>query len=236
MAQKPSIPKGTRDFSPVEMAKRNYIFNTIREVFHLFGYQQIETPSMENLSTLMGKYGDEGDKLLFKIQNSGDYFSGLTDEELLSRNAAKLASKFCEKGFGPDDRKTPAYTKEDGVDYIPMKGWKNALINLLNIAGTGPIFGPIQGILFGPIAFITIPIGNIIGGAVHESLGHGESHHRVIGTQSYIAVVRKYAVAETAYFAQSIFFAPADWRTGTISAGHYQYIAHFYMIRVIKKQ
>ena len=69
MAQKPSIPKGTRDFSPVEMAKRNYIFNTIREVFHLFGYQQIETPSMENLSTLMGKYGDEGDKLLFKIQN-----------------------------------------------------------------------------------------------------------------------------------------------------------------------
>ena len=102
MAQKPSIPKGTRDFSPVEMAKRNYIFNTIREVFHLFGYQQIETPSMENLSTLMGKYGDEGDKLLFKIQNSGDYFSGLTVEELLSRNAAKLASKFCEKGLRYD--------------------------------------------------------------------------------------------------------------------------------------
>ena len=102
MAQKPSIPKGTRDFSPVEMAKRNYIFNTIREVFHLFGYQQIETPSMENLCTLMGKYGDEGDKLLFKIQNSGDYFSGLTDEELLSRNAAKLASKFCEKGLRYD--------------------------------------------------------------------------------------------------------------------------------------
>lgn len=102
MAQKPSIPKGTRDFSPVEMAKRNYIFDTIREVFHLFGYQQIETPSMENLSTLMGKYGDEGDKLLFKIQNSGDYFSALTDEELLSRNAAKLASKFCEKGLRYD--------------------------------------------------------------------------------------------------------------------------------------
>ena len=102
MAQKPSIPKGTRDFSPVEMAKRNYIFNTIREVFHLFGYQQIETPSMENLCTLMGKYGDEGDKLLFKIQNSGDYFSCLTDEELLSRNAAKLASKFCEKGLRYD--------------------------------------------------------------------------------------------------------------------------------------
>ena len=102
MAAKPSIPKGTRDFSPLEMAKRNYIFSTIREVFHLYGFQQIETPSMENLSTLMGKYGDEGDKLLFKIQNSGDYFSGLTDEELLSRNAAKLASKFCEKGLRYD--------------------------------------------------------------------------------------------------------------------------------------
>lgn len=102
MATKPSIPKGTRDFSPVEMAKRNYIFNTIREVFYCYGFQQIETPSMENLSTLMGKYGEEGDKLLFKIQNSGDYFSGLTDEELLSRNAAKLASKFCEKGLRYD--------------------------------------------------------------------------------------------------------------------------------------
>ena len=79
------------------MAKRNYIFNTIRDVFHLFGYQQIETPSMENLSTLMGKYGDEGDKLLFKIQNSGDYFNGITDEELLSRNAVKLASKISVK-------------------------------------------------------------------------------------------------------------------------------------------
>ena len=102
MAAKPSIPKGTRDFSPIEMSKRNYIFNTIREAFHLFGFKQIETPAMENLSTLMGKYGDEGDKLLFKIQNSGDYFSGLTDEELLSRNAAKLASKFCEKGLRYD--------------------------------------------------------------------------------------------------------------------------------------
>lgn len=102
MATKPGIPKGTRDFSPVEMAKRNYIFDTIREVFHLYGYSQIETPSMENLSTLMGKYGEEGDKLLFKIQNSGDYFSGITDEELLSRNAAKLASKFCEKGLRYD--------------------------------------------------------------------------------------------------------------------------------------
>ena len=102
MATKPGIPKGTRDFSPVEMAKRNYIFDTIRKVFHLYGFQQIETPSMENLSTLMGKYGEEGDKLLFKIQNSGDYFSGLTDEELLSRNATKLASKFCEKGLRYD--------------------------------------------------------------------------------------------------------------------------------------
>ena len=102
MAAKPSIPKGTRDFSPVEMSKRNYIFDTIRKAFHLFGFQQIETPAMENLSTLMGKYGEEGDKLLFKIQNSGDYFNGISDEELLSRNAAKLASKFCEKGLRYD--------------------------------------------------------------------------------------------------------------------------------------
>ena len=79
-----------------------------------------------------------------------------------------LYGKFCERVFGPDDRPTPAYTKQDGVDYVPMRGWKNGLINLLNIAGTGPIFGPIQGILFGPIAFITIPIGNIIGGAMHD--------------------------------------------------------------------
>ncbi len=84
------------------MAKRNYIFNTIREVYHLYGFQQIETPAMEMLSTLMGKYGEEGDKLLFKIQNSGDYFSNLTDEELLSRNATKLACKFCEKGLRYD--------------------------------------------------------------------------------------------------------------------------------------
>lgn len=102
MATKPCIPKGTRDFSPVEMAKRNYIFDTIRNVFYLYGFQQIETPAMESLSTLMGKYGEEGDKLLFKIQNSGDYFSGLTDEELLSRNAPKLACKFCEKGLRYD--------------------------------------------------------------------------------------------------------------------------------------
>ncbi len=102
MAAKPCIPKGTRDFSPIEMAKRNYIFNTIRDVYHLYGFQQIETPAMEMLSTLMGKYGEEGDKLLFKIQNSGDYFAGLSDEELLSRNAAKLACKFCEKGLRYD--------------------------------------------------------------------------------------------------------------------------------------
>ena len=102
MAAKPCIPKGTRDFSPTEMAKRNYIFDTIRSVYHLYGFQQIETPAMEMLSTLMGKYGEEGDKLLFKIQNSGDYFSGLTDEELLSRNATRLACKFCEKGLRYD--------------------------------------------------------------------------------------------------------------------------------------
>lgn len=99
---KPSIPKGTRDFTPMEMARRNYIFDTIRQVFSLFGYRQIETPSMENLSTLMGKYGEEGDKLLFKIQNSGDFLSGITDEELLGRNHLKLASKFCEKGLRYD--------------------------------------------------------------------------------------------------------------------------------------
>ena len=81
---------------------------------------------------------------------------------------AALYGRFCEKVFGPDDRKTPAYTKEDGVDFVPMRGWKNSLINLLNIAGTGPILGPIQGILFGPIAFLTIPIGNIIGCAMHD--------------------------------------------------------------------
>ena len=99
---KPSIPKGTRDFSSVEMARRNYLFDTIRQVYALYGFQQIETPAMENLSTLMGKYGEEGDKLLFKIQNSGDYFHGISDEELLSRNALRLASKFCEKGLRYD--------------------------------------------------------------------------------------------------------------------------------------
>mgnify|MGYP000040248025 FL=1 len=100
--QKPSIPKGTRDFSPEEMAKRNYIFNTIRDVYHLYGFQQIETPAMENLSTLMGKYGEEGDKLLFKILNSGDCFSGISREELDDMNPAKFAAKACEKGLRYD--------------------------------------------------------------------------------------------------------------------------------------
>ena len=102
MAQKPSIPKGTRDFSPIEMAKRNYIFNTIRDVYHLYGFQQIETPAMENLSTLMGKYGEEGDRLLFKILNSGDCLAGFTDEELREKNALKFAAKACEKGLRYD--------------------------------------------------------------------------------------------------------------------------------------
>ena len=99
---KPSIPKGTRDFSPVEMAKRNYIFDTIREVYALYGYQQIETPAMETLQTLMGKYGEEGDKLLFKVLNSGDCLCNVTDEELLQRNPAHLAAKICEKGLRYD--------------------------------------------------------------------------------------------------------------------------------------
>ena len=102
MAQKPSIPKGTRDFSPEEMAKRNYIFNMIRDVYHLYGFQQIETPAMENLSTLMGKYGEEGDRLLFKILNSGDCLAGFTDEELREKNALKFAAKACEKGLRYD--------------------------------------------------------------------------------------------------------------------------------------
>jgi len=100
--QKPSIPKGTRDFTPQEMANRNYIFNTIKDVFRLYGFQQIETPAMENLSTLMGKYGEEGDKLLFKILNSGDFISGADDAELLDRNSAKLTNKFSEKGLRYD--------------------------------------------------------------------------------------------------------------------------------------
>ena len=102
MSQKPSIPKGTRDFGPVEMAKRNYIFNTIREVYALYGFQQIETPAMENLSTLMGKYGEEGDKLLFKILNSGDFLHGMTADEVATTSTLKLAAKFCEKGLRYD--------------------------------------------------------------------------------------------------------------------------------------
>lgn len=99
---KPSIPKGTRDFSPVEMAKRNYIFDTIKEVYALYGFQQIKTPAMESLQTLMGKYGEEGDKLLFRVLNSGDYMSKLSDEELLERNSLRLSSKICEKGLRYD--------------------------------------------------------------------------------------------------------------------------------------
>lgn len=102
MTNKPSIPKGTRDFGPDEMAKRNYIFNTIKNVYALYGFQQIETPAMETLHTLMGKYGDEGDKLLFKILNSGDFLKSTTDEELLSRNTLKLQTKVSEKGLRYD--------------------------------------------------------------------------------------------------------------------------------------
>lgn len=102
MAQKPNIPKGTRDFSPLEMAKRNYIFNTIRDVYALYGFQQIETPAMETLGTLMGKYGEEGDKLLFKVLNSGDYLNKIDDKELLERNSLHLAARLCEKGLRYD--------------------------------------------------------------------------------------------------------------------------------------
>ena len=102
MSQKTTIPKGTRDFGPMEMAKRNYIFNTIKDVYALYGFQQIETPSMESLQTLMGKYGEEGDKLLFKVLNSGDYLSKIPDSELLDRNPLHLAAKLCEKGLRYD--------------------------------------------------------------------------------------------------------------------------------------
>ena len=102
MAQKPSIPKGTRDFSPIEMAKRNYIFNTIKEVFLLYGFQQIETPAMENLSTLMGKYGEEGDKLLFKMLNSGDYLKNAPAEMLEKHDYIHLIPKISEKGLRYD--------------------------------------------------------------------------------------------------------------------------------------
>ena len=102
MAQKPSIPKGTRDFGPQEMARRNYIFDTIKQVYQLYGFQQIETPAMETLGTLMGKYGEEGDKLLFKVLNSGDFLSKVSDEELQERHALHLAAKLCEKGLRYD--------------------------------------------------------------------------------------------------------------------------------------
>lgn len=102
MAQKPSIPKGTRDFSPQEMAKRNYIFDTIKDVYALYGFRQIETPAMETLQTLMGKYGEEGDRLLFKILNSGDFIGKTTNDELAERNSLRLAAKFCEKGLRYD--------------------------------------------------------------------------------------------------------------------------------------
>lgn len=102
MAQKPGIPKGTRDFSPIEMARRNYIFDTIKKSFRLFGYKQIETPAMENLSTLMGKYGEEGDKLLFKILNSGDFLKSVTPEEIADPNLPRLTNKMCEKGLRYD--------------------------------------------------------------------------------------------------------------------------------------
>lgn len=102
MAQKPSIPKGTRDFTPVEMARRNYIFDTIRDVFNRFGYRQIETPAMENLSTLMGKYGEEGDKLLFKILNSGDFMKNVPAELLAEQDSIKITNKISEKGLRYD--------------------------------------------------------------------------------------------------------------------------------------
>jgi histidyl-tRNA synthetase len=102
MSSKPTIPKGTRDFSTADMLKREYIFDTIKKVFRLYGYQPIETPAMENLTTLLGKYGDEGDKLLFRILNSGDYLSSVSDQELAGRDTAKLSSKICEKGLRYD--------------------------------------------------------------------------------------------------------------------------------------
>ena len=99
---KPSIPKGTRDFSPVEMARRNYIFDTIRTVFRLYGYNPVETPAMENLSTLMGKYGEEGDKLLFKILNSGEYLKGVDPALLDGEHYGRLTNALCEKGLRYD--------------------------------------------------------------------------------------------------------------------------------------
>jgi histidyl-tRNA synthetase len=102
MSSKPSIPKGTRDFSTEEMLKREYIFETIKQVFRLYGYQPIETPAIENLTTLLGKYGEEGDKLLFRILNSGDFLSPVSDEDLLKREPFRLSSRICEKGLRYD--------------------------------------------------------------------------------------------------------------------------------------
>src|SRR6056297_3734841 len=102
MAQKPSVPKGTRDFSPAEMVRRNYIFDTIKDVFRLYGFQPIETPAMENLSTLMGKYGEEGDKLLFKILNSGDFVSKVSEDVYNEKDSNKLTSQISEKGLRYD--------------------------------------------------------------------------------------------------------------------------------------
>ncbi|HHW82055.1 MAG TPA: histidine--tRNA ligase, partial [Bacteroidales bacterium] len=100
--QKPSLPKGTRDFSPEEMAKRNYIFDIIKDVYKLYGYKNIETPAMENLSTLMGKYGEEGDKLLFKILNSGDFLKSMSEEDIKVGNSAATANKISDKGLRYD--------------------------------------------------------------------------------------------------------------------------------------
>jgi histidyl-tRNA synthetase len=102
MSSKPTIPKGTRDFSPEEMIKRDYIFDIIKQTFRLYGYQPVETPAMENLPTLLGKYGDEGDKLLFRILNSGDFLSGITDDELKKRESSAISSQICEKGLRYD--------------------------------------------------------------------------------------------------------------------------------------
>ena len=102
MANKPSIPKGTRDFSPDEMLRREFIFDTIKSVFKLYGYQPIETPAIENLSTLLGKYGEEGDRLIFKILNSGDFLSDVDSDDLIARNTAKLSGLICEKGLRYD--------------------------------------------------------------------------------------------------------------------------------------
>ncbi len=102
MPSKPSIPKGTRDFSPEEMLKREYIFETVKQIFRLYGYQPIETPAIENLTTLLGKYGEEGDKLLFRILNSGDFLSSISEEDLAKRESARLSARICEKGLRYD--------------------------------------------------------------------------------------------------------------------------------------